>query len=198
MALSTALSSSLKATVSMAHVMPKARPGSGLRKQLRSRILTRVTNASSGTGVLAELEWRGLLYDHSDRLGDALAAGPVTGYCGFDPTANSLHVGSLVQVMGLLHLQLAGHRPVVLIGGGTGLIGDPGGRVPRGRSWRRTRSRRTRRGIRRQLERFLDFGGPRGALMRDNAEWLVTAPAVAFSAMSASISASITCSPRTR
>ena len=78
--------------------------------------------------LLDELQWRGLLYQHTDGLAHALAAGVVSGYVGFDPTAASLHVGNLVPVMGLMHLQRAGHRPVVLVGGGTGLIGDPSGR----------------------------------------------------------------------
>ena len=67
-------------------------------------------------GLLEDLAWRGFVFQHTDGLGDALARGRVTAYCGFDPTASSLHVGNLVPVMGLLHLQRAGHRPVVLVG----------------------------------------------------------------------------------
>src|SRR5919199_2948322 len=78
--------------------------------------------------LLEELAWRGLLVQHTEGLAAALAAGPVSGYCGFDPTSDSLHVGSLVPVMGLVHLQRAGHRPVILVGGGTGMIGDPSGK----------------------------------------------------------------------
>ena len=129
---------------------------------------------------LAELEWRGLLYDRTERLGDALTSGSVTGYCGFDPTANSLHVGSLVQVMGLVHLQRAGHRPVVLVGGGTGLIGDPSGKVNERQLLPAEQIAANTQAIRAQLERFLDFSGSRGALMRDNAEWLAPASAVTF------------------
>ena len=77
---------------------------------------------------LDELAWRGLLYQQTEGVAEALSAGQVSGYCGFDPTADSLHVGSLVPIMGLVHLQRAGHRPVALVGGGTGLIGDPSGR----------------------------------------------------------------------
>src|SRR5215213_11918579 len=80
------------------------------------------------SSFLDELAWRGLLTQHTDGVGDALAAGPVTAYCGFDPTAPSLHVGNLVPVMGLMHLQRAGHRPIALVGGGTGMIGDPSGK----------------------------------------------------------------------
>ena len=132
------------------------------------------------TNLLSELEWRGLLYDRTERLADALAAGSVTGYCGFDPTADSLHVGSLVQIMGLLHLQRAGHRPVALLGGGTGLIGDPSGKATERPLLDSTQIAANAQAIRAQLERFLDFSGPRGALMRDNSEWLVPLPTLSF------------------
>ena len=122
--------------------------------------------------LLDELAWRGLLYDHTDRLADALTAGPVTGYCGFDPTADSLHVGSLVPVMGLLHLQRAGHRPVILVGGGTGLIGDPSGKSTERPLQSREQIAANSAALRKQFERFLDFTGPHAALVRDNAEWL--------------------------
>ena len=79
-------------------------------------------------GVLDELRWRGLVFQHTDGVADALAAGPISAYIGFDPTGSSLHVGSLVPIMVLVHLQRHGHRPVALVGGGTGMIGDPSGR----------------------------------------------------------------------
>ncbi len=128
--------------------------------------------------LLAELEWRGLLYDHTEGLGGALAAGPVTGYCGFDPTADSLHVGSLIPVMGLLHLQRAGHRPVILVGGGTGLIGDPSGKSTERPLSAPDAIAANSAAIRSQLERFLDFSGPRGAIVHDNAAWLVPMRAI--------------------
>src|SRR5258707_5609203 len=78
--------------------------------------------------LLEELHWRGLVYQHTDGLDDAIRAGVLSGYAGFDPTAPSLHVGNLVPVIGLTYLQRYGHRPVVLVGGGTGLIGDPSGK----------------------------------------------------------------------
>ena len=78
--------------------------------------------------VLDELGWRGLIHQYTEGLAESLAAGPVSAYCGFDPSAASLHVGSLVPVMGLVHLQRAGHRPIALVGAGTGMIGDPSGK----------------------------------------------------------------------
>jgi tyrosyl-tRNA synthetase len=130
--------------------------------------------------MIDELTWRGLLYQYTEAVLPALQAGTVTGYCGFDPTAPSLHVGNLVPVMGLVHLQRAGHRPVALVGGGTGLIGDPSGK-PEERALATIEViEENARGIRQQLERFLDFSGPRGALMRNNADWLLELPAIHF------------------
>ena len=129
---------------------------------------------------LDELSWRGLLYQHTDDVAAALAAGSVSGYCGFDPTADSLHVGSLVPIMGLVHLQRAGHRPVALVGGGTGLIGDPSGRASERQLAGIDVINVNAEGIRGQLERFLDFSGPVAAVMRNNAEWLVSLGAIAF------------------
>ena len=79
--------------------------------------------------MLRELAWRGMLYQQTEGLEAHLARGPVRGYCGFDPTGPSLHVGHLLPVMGLVRLQQHGHQPVALVGGVTGLIGDPSGRA---------------------------------------------------------------------
>jgi tyrosyl-tRNA synthetase len=125
------------------------------------------------TTLLDTLAARGMLHDATPDLAARLAAGPIAGYCGFDPTADSLHVGNLIPVMGLAWLQRLGGRPLVLVGGGTGLVGDPSGR----RSERPMLSEETvganAAAIRTQLAQFLDFGpGPSGAQMRNNAEWL--------------------------
>ncbi|MDQ3997812.1 MAG: tyrosine--tRNA ligase [Gemmatimonadota bacterium] len=130
--------------------------------------------------LLEELTWRRLVHQHTDGLDAALRAGTVTGYCGFDPSASSLHVGSLVPVMGLVHLQRHGHRPIALVGGGTGLIGDPSGKSQERQLLGPEVVERNTLGIRAQLKRFLDFDGPRGALMRNNADWLVPLRAVDF------------------
>jgi tyrosyl-tRNA synthetase len=130
--------------------------------------------------LLEELSWRDLVHQHTDGLDAALQSGVVTGYCGFDPSASSLHVGSLVPVMGLVHLQRHGHRPIALVGGGTGLIGDPSGKSQERQLLLPDVVEQNAVGIRAQLERFLDFGGPRAALMRNNADWLVPLRAVDF------------------
>jgi len=124
------------------------------------------------TAPISELAWRELLFQHSDGLAEALRAGTLTGYAGFDPTASSLHVGNLIPVMGLVHLQRAGHRPIALVGGGTGMIGDPSGKS----SERTLQSLDTiaanADAIRSQLARFLDFDGPYAAKLLNNADWL--------------------------
>ncbi len=130
--------------------------------------------------LLEELTWRGLVHQHTDGLDDALNAGIVTGYCGFDPSASSLHVGSLVPVMGLVHLQRHGHRPIALVGGGTGLIGDPSGKSQERQLLSPAVVAENADGIRAQLERFLEFSGPRGAMMRNNADWLTQLRAVDY------------------
>ena len=129
---------------------------------------------------LEELAWRGLLSQQTDGAEAALGAGQVSGYCGFDPTADSLHVGSLVPIMGLVHLQRAGHRPVALVGGGTGLIGDPSGRSSERPLADTAVIEANAAAIRKQLERFLDFSGPNAATLRNNADWLESLGAVSF------------------
>ena len=132
------------------------------------------------TDFLSELAWRELLYQQTEGAAAHFAAGPVTGYCGFDPTAASLHVGNLVPIMGLVHLQRAGHRPIALVGGGTGMIGDPSGKATERQLLGVEEIDRNVAGLREQLGRFLDFTGATGARLVDNAEWLRTLHAVEF------------------
>jgi tyrosyl-tRNA synthetase len=130
--------------------------------------------------LLDELTWRGMIYQHTDGLADSLATGSIGAYAGFDPTASSLHIGHLVPVMGLAHLQRAGHRPVALVGGGTGMIGDPSGKTAERQLLSEEEIGANAKAIGVQLGRFLDFSGPRAARMRDNAEWLRPLKAVDF------------------
>ena len=132
------------------------------------------------TGLLDELQWRGLLYQHTDGVADALASGPISGYIGFDPTAPSLHIGTLLVIMLLVRLQRAGHRPVALAGGGTGLIGDPSGKSSERPLADADTIATNTAAIGKQLERFLDFTGANAARVLDNAEWLVSLRAVDF------------------
>ena len=123
--------------------------------------------------LLEEYRWRGMLQDSTEGAEAALAEAPVTAYIGFDPTAASLHVGSLMPIMGLVHLQRAGHRPVVLVGGGTGLIGDPSGKTEERQLLAREETAENLAAIRRQLEHFLDFDGATNpARTVDNLDWL--------------------------
>jgi tyrosyl-tRNA synthetase len=134
----------------------------------------------TGIRLLDELAWRGLLHQHTEGAPAALAGGPLTAYAGFDPTASSLHVGNLVPVMLLVHLQRAGHRPIALAGGGTGLIGDPSGRKSERELMTPDMVEAHTRAISGQLERFLDFSGVRGAAVCNNADWLVHLRAIEF------------------
>ena len=123
--------------------------------------------------MIEELRWRGLLADASEHAAAAFGAGQVTGYIGFDPTASSLHVGSLVPIMGLVHLQRAGHCPIALVGGGTGLIGDPSGKASERSLLTRTQAEENAAGIHRQLSSFLDFESRAApARMANNLDWL--------------------------
>jgi tyrosyl-tRNA synthetase len=126
--------------------------------------------------LLEELEWRGMLHGSTPGLPARLASGrPIAGYNGFDPTASSLHVGHLVPIFGLLQFQRHGGRPVALLGGGTGMIGDPSGRSDERNLLDRETLAANVAGIRSQLERYLDFSpaaGDRGAVLVNNLDWL--------------------------
>lgn len=125
------------------------------------------------TNLFDDLERRGLVHQVTDPgIQSWLEERPAVGYIGFDPTAPSLHVGSLLQVLLLVRLQRHGHQPIALIGGGTGLIGDPSGKQAERPMLTREVLGENVRSLRSQLERFLDFSGPRGAILVDNSEWL--------------------------
>ena len=127
--------------------------------------------------ILEELEWRGLLADCPDRaaLSARLAKGPVTLYAGFDPTADSLHVGNLVPLLALRRFQMFGRRPVVLAGGATGMVGDPSGKSSERNLLTPEQLQHNITSIKDQLTRFLDFNAPgNAAVLVNNADW--TAP----------------------
>jgi tyrosyl-tRNA synthetase len=120
-----------------------------------------------------EFEWRGLLYEATPELRDVLANEKLTAYIGFDPSAPSLHVGSLLPIMGLARLQRFGHTPIAIAGGGTGLIGDPSGKTKERLLLNPERVEENLIGIKEQLSRFLDFGAATNpARIVNNADWL--------------------------
>ena len=120
-----------------------------------------------------EFQWRGMVYDATDGASEMLAKEKVTCYIGFDPTASSLHVGSLLPIMALARLQRYGHSPIALVGGGTGMIGDPSGKSQERSLLSIEEIDQNARGMRAQLERFLDFNAkPNAARMMNNADWL--------------------------
>ena len=128
---------------------------------------------SDVASIVDEFEWRGMLYDVTDGAREMFARERVTAYVGFDPTASSLHVGSLLPIMALARLQRAGHSPIALVGGGTGLIGDPSGKSQERTLLSIEEVERNVAGMRAQLERFLDFdAAPNPARLVNNADWL--------------------------
>jgi tyrosyl-tRNA synthetase len=133
------------------------------------------------TGLFEDLRWRGLVHQVTDpeALPKLLDQDRMTAYIGFDPTADSLHVGSLLQICTLRRLQAAGHRPIALVGGGTGMIGDPSGKSEERTLLNTEQLDENRSAIANQLGRFLDFESG-GAIMVDNIEWLATVPVLEF------------------
>src|SRR6266566_7492146 len=131
--------------------------------------------------VFEEFQWRGMLYDASEGLEDALAHHSITGYIGFDPTAASLHVGSLLPIMGLVRLQQHGHTPIALVGGGTGMIGDPSGKTQERQLLSKEQIEYNLEGIKTQLALFLDFDSKiNPAMLINNADWLTQVNLVDF------------------
>ena len=122
--------------------------------------------------LFADLSARGLIHSHSEGVQQHLAQGPVSGYVGFDPTGSSLHVGHLFPLLGLARLQRAGHRPIALVGGGTGMIGDPSGKTEARQLLTREEVEANVASIRVQLGHFLDFSGEHAAVLLDNHDWL--------------------------
>jgi tyrosyl-tRNA synthetase len=143
--------------------------------------------AKAGSGLVkqqdfyADLEARGLVHQAtSEELPGILRAGAMTAYIGFDPSADSLHVGSLLQVLGLMRFQRAGHHPIAVVGGGTGMIGDPSGKSAERNLLTPELLEANLAGQRRQLERFLDFTGPRAARLVNNLDWLAKLDLIGF------------------
>ena len=146
-----------------------------------TQALARQRNDAEFPTIWDELTWRGLVHVSTDpdALAAALAAGPVTAYCGFDPTAPSLHLGHLTQLLVLRRLQLAGHPPIGLVGGSTGLIGDPRPSAERTLNSRETVAAWVER-LSGQVGRFLDFEGPAPARMVNNLDWTAGLSAIDF------------------
>ncbi len=143
--------------------------------------MTTPTQPAPAASLMEDLQWRGLIQDCTDAsaLADALEGGPVTFYCGFDPTAPSLHVGHLLQVLTMRRLQQAGHRPLVLVGGATGLIGDPKPSAERSLVDKET-ARSWAQRLRTQMQPFFDFTGDTAATMVNNLDWTAELSAIDF------------------
>ena len=125
------------------------------------------------TNLYDEFEWRGMLYEATPDLREVLAGQKLTAYIGFDPSAASLHVGSLLPVMGLARLQRFGHTPIGIAGGGTGLIGDPSGKTKERQLLTNDQVEQNLVGIKEQLSHFLDFDVKANpARVVNNIDWL--------------------------
>lgn len=122
---------------------------------------------------IEELRWRGLLHDMMPGTEEQLSKERTTAYIGFDPTADSLHIGSLVQILILKHFQLAGHKPIALVGGATGMVGDPSGKSSERNLLDEETLSKNIKGVREQLERFIDFSqDENGAELVNNFDWM--------------------------
>ena len=131
--------------------------------------------------VFEEFAWRGMVSEATDGVREALGSERVTAYIGFDPTASSLHIGNLLTVMGLARLQRFGHTPIAIVGGGTGMIGDPSGKSQERNLLSPEQIAVNVAGVRAQLERFLDFEtAPNAATIVNNADWLGTIDVLSF------------------
>ena len=120
---------------------------------------------------IEELEWRGMIHDVMPGTDEALDSGMATGYVGFDPTAESLHIGNLVPIMLLTHFQRAGHKPLALVGGATGMVGDPSGKKAERKLLSEDILQKNIAGVKAQLEKFMDFEGDNAAEIVNNYDW---------------------------
>jgi tyrosyl-tRNA synthetase len=120
---------------------------------------------------IEELRWRGMIHDMMPGTEEQLKKEVTSGYIGFDPTADSLHIGHMVQIMTLMHFQRCGHKPVALVGGATGMVGDPSGKSAERNLLSEDVLRHNVNCVRQQLEKFLDFTGPTAAEMVNNYDW---------------------------
>lgn len=132
---------------------------------------------------VSELGWRGMLHDITPDTEKFLLSQSVSGYIGFDPSADSLHIGSLVQIMVLIHFQRAGHRPIILLGGATGMIGDPSGKSDERNLLSKEILERNTKSIKKQLEKYLDFDStnPVAAEIVNNYDWMKNFSLIKFS-----------------
>ncbi|GAB3304785.1 tyrosine--tRNA ligase [Pseudoclavibacter terrae] len=148
---------------------------------MTTRDLTTQHNDATFEHVIDELEWRGFIHVSTDlaELKERMNEGPITYYCGFDPTAPSLHLGHLVQLILLRRLQLAGHKPLGLVGGSTGLIGDPRPTAERTLNSRETVAEWVE-GLRGQIDGYLSFEGDNAARMVNNLDWTAPLSAIDF------------------
>ena len=119
-----------------------------------------------------ELRWRGMIHDITPGTEQQLNSEMTAGYIGFDPTADSLHIGNLVQIMTLVHFQEAGHKPVALVGGATGMVGDPSGKSAERNLLSEAQLNHNLKGVKSQLEKFLNFkDGINKAELVNNYDW---------------------------
>jgi tyrosyl-tRNA synthetase len=123
--------------------------------------------------LIEELQWRGLVQDIIPETEQLLMKEKVSGYIGFDPTSDSLHIGSLVPIILLMHLQKAGHKPFALIGGATGMVGDPSGKSAERNMLSKEQINLNVQGVKKQLSKFLDFdsNAENAAVLVNNIDW---------------------------
>src|SRR5919205_4082101 len=122
--------------------------------------------------LIEELRWRGMIQDIMPGTEEQLSKEITSGYIGFDPTADSLHIGSLVPILLLVHLQKAGHKPIALVGGATGMVGDPSGKSEERNLLSEDVLTKNIAGVEKQLRGLLDFNGERGAMLLNNHDWM--------------------------